>query len=71
MTDTSLTEAKRDSFFSQRLIRDYERLIEEFDRSSATAGETFAMFITPMDGRLIVAALRTAHQAAIAKLGKP
>lgn len=57
----------RDSVFRQRLLRDYDRLIEDIETTGATKGETFCMFITPMDGKLITAALRTARQEQIAR----
>lgn len=55
---------KRDEFFRERMLRDYDRLIHEIELTGATKGDTFCMFITPMDGRLIVAALRTAREQA-------
>lgn len=60
----ALAMTKRDEFFRERLLRDYDRLIFEIETTSATKGDTFCMFVTPMDGRLIAAALRTARDKA-------
>lgn len=59
-----LDMTKRDEFFRERLLRDYDRLIGEIELMSASPGKTFCMFITPMDGRLIVADLRAARERA-------
>lgn len=66
MTERRFT-AEEDAFFRGRLIADYDRLIEQIEGTMANGvAESFAMFLTAMDGKLVVAALRTARSKAVA-----
>jgi hypothetical protein len=49
----------------KRLIADYEKLILDYEESLAKAGEHFGVWPTQSEGKLILAALRTAHETAI------
>lgn len=60
---------QEDSFYRKRLIADYDRLIHDVEESYKRRGETFMMWVTGEQGRLILAALETARAEQIAKGG--
>jgi hypothetical protein len=56
---------EQDAFYRKRLIADYDRLIRDVEESYARRGDTFMMWITGEQGRLVIAALKTAREEAI------
>jgi len=56
---------EEDAFYKAWLLADYDRLIEQIEGTMANGvGITFAAFFTAMEGKLIVAALKTARDSA-------
>ncbi len=64
-TDVEFTP-EEDAYYRKRLIADYARLIEQIDGTMANGvGNTFGLFLTADEGKLVAAAVRTARQHAI------
>lgn len=53
---------EEDVFYRDRLIHDLEVLIKDFEVSYSRRGQTFGMWFSGEQGRLIMAALRTSLQ---------
>lgn len=51
----------------KRLIADYDRLIGGFEDGLSKTGEVFGSWLSPMDGKLVLAALRYAREAALSR----
>jgi hypothetical protein len=51
--------------YRQRLLNDYDRLIAYFEGGLERSGDTFLTWLTPMDGKLVLAALREAKSSAM------
>lgn len=62
---------QKDKYFRDRLLRDFDRLIDDFHQGILRSGITFGMWLTPMDGKLILAALRAARERATPPLVDP
>lgn len=63
----AMSDADKDTFFRKRLLDDYDRLIHWYEEAIPRAGQNFGMWVSPMDGKLILAALKTARNAANAE----
>ena len=56
---------EEDAFYKARLLADYDRLIDQIEGTMARGvALSFAAFFTEMEGKLLLAALRTARDSA-------
>jgi len=56
---------EEDAFYKARLLADYDRLIEQLEGTMARGvARSFVAFFTEMEGKLLLAALRTARDSA-------
>jgi hypothetical protein len=56
---------EEDALYKSRLLADYDRLIEQLESTMARGvARSFAAFFTEMEGKLMVAALKTARDSA-------
>ena len=56
---------EEDAFYKARLLADYDRLIAQIEGTMARGvARSFAAFFTAMEGKLMVAALKTARDSA-------
>lgn len=64
MTQRTFT-LEEDALYRKRLLADYDRIIEQIEGTMANGvAKTFVAFFTAMDGKLVLAALRTARKDA-------
>jgi len=65
MTSKQTFTPEEDAFYKARLLADYDRLIEQIEGTMARGvARSFAAFFTAMEGKLLVAALKTARDSA-------
>ena len=56
---------EEDAFYKARLLADYDRLIAQLEDTMARGvARSFAAFFTEMEGKLLLAALKTARDSA-------